>query len=300
MVCPSCKSERVQSRGYRDGLRRFYCNECGKWSKEIVDYEQQPVALIPDGESIDFSPVVLGPENYPMLIGSDAHIPYHDRRAVELFILRGKSIRAKTIIFDGDWLDCYQLSSFQRDPKQRSIEEEIATANSIFAIFRKEFPEARIIFKLGNHEDRYDYYLMRHAPELYGLKSIHLSSLPELGLDALKIETVSNKRIIRAGHLHIIHGHEYPGGMTAPVSPARGLYLKAKKSAMEGHFHQTSEHTETAINGDVVTCWSIGCLCDLHPQYMPLNKWNHGFAEIMEEDGFFVVRNRRIIENRLL
>jgi hypothetical protein len=66
------------------------------------------------------------------------------------------------------------------------------------------------------------------------------------------------------------------------------------------HFHQTSEHTEPTISGEIITCWSVGCLCNLHPEYMPLNKWNHGFAEIYNEDGFFNVKNRKIINYKLL
>jgi predicted phosphodiesterase len=300
MICPHCGSENLRARGTRDGWQRFSCNTCGKWSKETRTYEKQDVPLIPDGERIDYSPLVLDSLAYPILVGADAHVPYHDRRAIETFINRGISIKPKTIILKGDWLDCYQLSKFLRDPKQRSVVEEIAILNGILRVLRLTFPDARIIYKFGNHEERYAHYLMRCAPELFGLKSIQLAELPELGLAELGIEVVQDRRIIKAGHLHLIHGNEYTGGITAPVNPARSLYLKAKKSAMEGHFHQTSEHTETAINDDVVTCWSIGCLCDLHPQYMPLNKWNHGFAEIMEEDGFFVVRNRLIINGRLL
>jgi predicted phosphodiesterase len=48
MVCPSCKSERVQSRGTEYGRRRFYCVACGKWFKEVLDYEEQHVGLTED------------------------------------------------------------------------------------------------------------------------------------------------------------------------------------------------------------------------------------------------------------
>jgi hypothetical protein len=88
--------------------------------------------------------------------------------------------------------------------------------------------------------------------------------------------------------------------MTNPVNPARGLYMRAKKTAFCDHYHQSSEHTESSINNDIVTCWSGGCLCGLHPDYLPLNKWNHGFAEIYNDDDYFTINNRKIINYKLV
>ena len=49
-----------------------------------------------------------------------------------------------------------------------------------------------------------------------------------------------------------------------------------------------------------MACWSTGCLCDLHPRYMPLNKWNHGFAIVdLDTAGGFSVRNFRIIDGKV-
>jgi hypothetical protein len=88
--------------------------------------------------------------------------------------------------------------------------------------------------------------------------------------------------------------------MTNPVNPARGLYMRAHKTSLCNHYHQSSEHTEGSINNDIVTCWSGGCLCDLHPEYLPLNKWNLGFTEIYNDDGYFTVNNRKIINYKLV
>ena len=80
------------------------------------------------------------------------------------------------------------------------------------------------------------------------------------------------------------------------IEDARGLFLRGKASAMQGHNHQTSEHTEPNMDGKIMTTWSIGCLCELHPQYMPINRWNHGCAFIeVADDGDFQVQNKRIM-----
>ena len=46
---------------------------------------------------------------------------------------------------------------------------------------------------------------------------------------------------------------------------------------------------------------SVSGNCELHPFYMPNNKWNHGFARIkVNEDGTFKVFNPRIYNGQIL
>ena len=80
------------------------------------------------------------------------------------------------------------------------------------------------------------------------------------------------------------------------------LFLKAKTSCFQGHNHQTSEHTEPTLTGKMVTTWSLGCLCELHPAYMPLNRWNHGFAivDLGANKDDFEFRNKRIFNGKIL
>lgn len=236
---------------------------------------------------------------FPVAIGSDAHMPYHDKVAIEAFLEHASIIGAKTLLLNGDWMDCYQTSRWVKDPTKRSFPEEVAMMREFLTEIRNAFPDADIVYKEGNHEERYEKYLMNNAAVLFGLEELTLPSL--LGLDKMHIDYVGHKRVITARKLNIIHGHEYVFSMSNPVNPARGLYLRAKKSTMVGHFHQTSEHTETAINGDIATCWSIGCLSDLHPEYMPLNKWNHGFADmVIDDENIWTVHNYRMYQGRVL
>jgi len=116
------------------------------------------------------------------------------------------------------------------------------------------------------------------------------------------IEIIADKRYMKMNDLCVIHGHEYVGGISAPVNPARGLFLKGKVSCIQGHNHQTSEHTEPTMTGKMVTTWSLGCMSELHPAYMPLNKWNHGFAVVdLDDNGLdFEVRNKRVLKGKVL
>ena len=83
------------------------------------------------------------------------------------------------------------------------------------------------------------------------------------------------------------------------LNPARGLFLKTKSWAMCGHSHTTSEHTERDIRGTILTTWSVGCLCDLSPDYHAFgNNWNWGVSIVeTQANGDFQVDNRRILPN---
>jgi hypothetical protein len=54
------------------------------------------------------------------------------------------------------------------------------------------------------------------------------------------------------------------------------------------------------MNGNITTTWSVGCLSELHPMYMPLNKWNHGFAIVDIDKEDFQVTNKRIHNGKVL
>ena len=91
-------------------------------------------------------------------------------------------------------------------------------------------------------------------------------------------------------------------GAFSPVSPARGVYVKAKQSIIIGHTHKISEHTETNLGGEITTTWSTGCLCELNPDYVPFaNNYAHGFAYVeVDKNGNFRVENKRIYNGKIL
>jgi hypothetical protein len=97
----------------------------------------------------------------------------------------------------------------------------------------------------------------------------------------------------------VIHGNEYTFAISNPVSAARGLFLRAKVHATCGHFHRTSQFSDATLEQDVISTWSAGALCDLHPRYNPINSWNHGFQMVhVDKDGAFEVSNMRIVHGK--
>lgn len=224
---------------------------------------------------------------------SDVHIPYHSETALAAAVGYLKQQGISGLVLNGDLLDFYAISRYMKNPKQRNFGAELAAGRQFVAWIRQEFPTIPIVFKLGNHEERWRHWLWQHA--------IEISEEPEMGierwlhLDRHGMEVVEDKRPIMVGRLPVLHGHEKGNGISAPVNQARGAFLRLHHTVLEGHGHRTSAHCEPDMFGREVFCWSTGCLADLRPEYARFAKYNHGFALVTVQDGGeFDVQNLRI------
>jgi predicted phosphodiesterase len=276
--------------------------KAGKGDKTVVSHpaperSRNPYAL-PVSEETEYSPYHLKGHKR-IAIFSDIHVPYHSIECLTAAIDYAKKDKVDALLLNGDAIDFFRLSRFIKDPRKRSFKEELDTFRALIDAFKKEL-DCKIYFKLGNHEERYEHFLFEKAKELVGVEEFEFENI--IKARANGIEIIADKRYMKLNELNGIHGHEYIGGISAPVNPARGLYLRGKVSAFQGHNHQTSEHTEPTMDGKMVTTWSLGCMCELHPAYMPLNKWNHGFGIVdLDQNGIdFEFRNKRILKGKVL
>ncbi len=256
-----------------------------------------PFAALPEGRTtLEWGAYhVDGPAS--VLVISDIHIPYHDAGALRVALQEGRDRDVNLILLGGDITDHYSLSRWEKDPRLRNFKDEVETTKKFLAMLHEEFPKARLIWKEGNHEERFTSYMKRCAPDLLGMPQFSMQACYDMG--NYGVEFVGEKRPIGLGKLNFVHGHEYTFAISNPVNPARGLFLRAKVHAMMGHLHQTSQHSETNLKGEIVSTFSIGCLSELHPEYRPLNNWGHGYAHVeIDNKGAFEVTNRRIINGR--
>jgi predicted phosphodiesterase len=263
--------------------------------KNPIPREPNPLGLPPSFKRV-YKPFDLSAKR--TLVLSDVHLPYHDIAALTAAIEVGVEAKVDCVLVNGDLLDCHTLSRFERDPEARDFAQELEASFEFWDVLRKTFPAARLVYKLGNHDERYQRFVTAKAPELYGVEALRFDRL--LRLDTWRVEMVEDKRVIRMGRLNVLHGHEYKTGFVAPVNTARGLFLRAKACALQGHNHQTSEHSEKTLEDKLIATWSTGCLCDLAPRYMPYNGWNHGAAIVTQSGDGFHVRNFRIRDGRVL
>lgn len=261
---------------------------------------------LPESKADKWTPFCLSDGTIAVL--SDIHLPFHDDAALNTAIELIKKRKPSTILLNGDTIDFFTISRFDKNVTKTKLVEEIKQLRQFLGWLRQTFPKSRIIYKEGNHDERMDLYVWRKAPELVGLTSITLQKLA-CGENIIEgedspaingIEWVKDQRIIKCGKLDILHGHETgKGGANSPVNPARGYFLKTFGCTLSGHLHRSSQHDERTVRNKLISCWSTGCLCDMNPEYARINKWNHGFAIVELKGEQFEVDNKRIINGKV-
>lgn len=250
---------------------------------------------IGEGIEEDLPDYVIGQGDYKALLINDVHIPYHKLDVLKIALEVAKEERVNKIILNGDIFDFYGVSRWDRRPDRKLIKEELELGKKFTNHLRKMFPSEEIIFKVGNHEDRLQQYIMKRAPELYGLDCITIPEL--LDMKNLGFKYVGSTQFIQAGALTVIHGHELMNS-GAVVNVSRTKRLKAQDNIIFGHHHRTQSDFGTSIKGKTHGSWAVGCLCGLRPAYFTegFMNWNHGFAIIdVKLNGSFTVHNRKII-----
>lgn len=278
------------------GFIRSSRGVCGKKSRQYAVAPRAPGKAgtkpqIPPSQAETWEPFQLTGGRVAVI--SDVHVPYHSQVAIESAIAHLKKRKPNTLLLNGDIGDFYSISRWQKNPKLRDLKKELDAQVQFLQWIRSQFPKAAIVYKAGNHEDRWDHWLWNCAPEISDHPRMRLSEWLEL--EKLGIEWVADERPIMAGKLPIFHGHELGKSIFSPVNPARGAFLRTHHTVMVGHSHQTSGHADTNLWHEEVFIWSTGCLCDLTPKYARVNRWNWGFAEVEIHDAkTFDVSNYRI------
>ena len=229
----------------------------------------------------------------------DVHIPFHDNTAIEVMFNKFEEENIDAMLINGDLLDFYQLSFHEKDPRQVHFKDEIEMGKEFLAYTRDRFPGIPIYYIPGNHENRFERYLRIKASELLDMDEFRLDVILHLG--EYRIEYLDFRSKISFGDYVIEHGDKIPGA--GGVVPARTLLMRLKSNSIVNHFHKSSESSQRVYGvGEPTTIkgYSLGCLCDLQPEYMEINEWNHGFAIMHKVKNKISVKNYKIEGDLLL
>jgi predicted phosphodiesterase len=229
----------------------------------------------------------------------DLHIPYHDEDAIETACDKMEAEEVDSILINGDLLDFYQLSFHEKDPRKVHFKNEIESGKQFFEYIRSRFPGIPIYFIPGNHENRFERYLRIKASELLDMDEFRLDVI--LHVAEYKIEYIPFRTKVVFGDFLIEHGDKIPGA--GGVVPARTALMRLKTNCIINHFHKSSQSSQRVYGiGEPTTIigYSIGCLCELAPDYMEINEWNHGFAILTKVDNLVSVNNYKIEGNTII
>ena len=206
----------------------------------------------------------------------DFQYPFQDDRAVQAAINTMARIQPNAIHFVGDVLDFYQLSDYTRDPAKRTgLFEDISNLGTLLRYIRVNFPNARIEWEDGNHEDRLRRYLWKKAPELADFPSLRLEEL--LGFKELEVSwrPYNQGQLLANGNFLVTHGNVV---RNASAYTAKANLDKYGVSGISGHTHRLGSHYKRNLGG-LFAWFENGCLCKLEGmEYINHPNWQQGFS----------------------
>jgi len=188
-----------------------------------------------------------------LVILSDVHAPYHDRKAFALVMQAVRAFKPNILLLLGDFVDCYAISDYDRDPtRMLRFDGEIREANKILDQL-DTLKTVRKVFIAGNHENRLDRYLARKAPELHSY--IDISTL--LRLKTRRWDYVPYKDFVRVGACMFTHDLDSDG-----AGAVRKALSDAQHSISIGHTHRLGYIVEGGATGKAKVAASFGWLGD--------------------------------------
>lgn len=247
------------------------------------DYEARPSLTIDSRE-----------DGTRVMVVSDLQLPFVDEPLYKAMLAFADDFRPHDFIWNGDILDCYEISDFDKNPRRAfGIDTEIEMAKSALYDVSKRLSldDGKQWFIMGNHEQRLERYIARHAPAIDGL----VKSLDEaLELDEMCAGWVPYGKHI--DYLGMIFTH---GNFVSQFSAytARKHADRYRSSGANGHTHRMGSYSYRDGASRSHTWYEMGCLCRLDLEYTRgIPNWQQGFLVGTVHRGALHVSEVRVIE----
>lgn len=222
------------------------------------------------------------------IVLNDFHIPYHDKKIYKLIKDFVKAFEPDEIYLNGDIFDMWEISSFDKNPLQGiGIKKEIELGRKLIEELVDGIPKSVWIY--GNHEFRFERFIVRNAKELIGLTGMSLKEQVNLPIDV--VSNNGKENYIDLGPILIGH---FEKANKYSAYTAKNLLDAYGKSLIQGHTHRGGSHFRTKM-GRTEVAYENFCLCSLNPLYMISPDWSHGFSILRYTKNWFHVEQIPII-----
>jgi predicted phosphodiesterase len=194
------------------------------------------------------------------LVIPDLHFPFHDKKYCKLILKILASEKFFGIIQLGDFMDCYRLSNFSKDPKRKlSAYKELMMYKSFLEKCLEHLPSNGEFHQLeGNHEQRFWTYANESAVKLIEfirpIKDILFEGLPIKKKFWHPYDDVMSC-VISKTQFH--HGIYY--NVTVAHKNLQEYCGKTGLNIVQGHTHRL----QTSCNGYHFSV-SLGCGVDIY------------------------------------
>lgn len=191
------------------------------------------------------------------LIIPDCHFGHADMRAYNLMIKVARSLKIDEVTILGDYGDIFFLNGHgSKDPYSRSLlTDEIEIINKKLDEIDRLFPKAKKVYLQGNHEYRFERYLLKNCPELFGITEFRFLIKMNQRFNWKYVNYGPNqKHKVLGSHLNARHE---PLGKSASATSS-----KAMCSIVFGHTHRIEESHSVGFDGTNHVSFSVGWLGD--------------------------------------
>ena len=220
------------------------------------------------------------------MLVSDIHIPYHNKRYLDMWFEVNKWWKPDVIDIVGDLDDACPVSKYSNGTPaeyENAVVSYAPLVQQFFKDLREQNPDAEIHYHTGNHEARYDHYVASKAPALTGLITPELLWKTEThGIDLSYYDAPPVERY--AGYF-VHHG---PYAQKDAGSSVRKVMDEFNVSAIVGHSHAQAMVAHTyELRNEILRGIELGHMVDIKSNgmaYTRLRDWQPGFG-IMHVDG---------------
>ena len=260
-----------------------------RWRGMLKDFPRQRERvrrLLHTARTQEQAHIHIKPTDMRGMVVSDIHAPYHDIDAISVAVNVAKWWAPDVLVFNGDDLDFYGLSKYDKDPQRATgTQDEIDQwhTDAVAPLLDAVGSGCRRIKTIGNHEDRLERVLWRN-PGLYGLRALSFVKL--LDLETYGIE-LARQRVTFGSLLEVSHGTRV--SKHAAYSARAEMDLRRYQiSTITGHVHRQGRYQTKAGDRQIVA-QEGGCLCGLEPEYGSWMDWAHGFTLFEIYDGHLAI-----------
>jgi len=204
---------------------------------------------------------------------SDIHVPFHDVAATAQAIEYLKDAGIDELTLLGDICDFMAVSRFSRSLERRAgLKYELDSTIEFLDVVRQTFKKIKINYVCGNHEERWEKYLMDKSPELIGLEGMTIQE--KLRLKDFNIQWHETKYI--DNDMVFYHG---VGRSSGDAGGSVKLWLNHfMTSVIIGHVHKQAVLYKRTGTGRVLVGIENPTLSQLDPEYEPTgtSNWQQG------------------------
>lgn len=254
------------------GLIRYYTKQNGRHSRDAAT--EDFMDNIYPTHTNHTEPLHLSKGN-AMIIGDIHGLTHH--YMLRDFFLYAKKEEVDTIILNGDIVDFDDISRFPQMDRTKPFQKEVEFVQELLCEISDLFPDARKIYKIGNHELWWDRELWRNAKLMSNeavserLKFEDLLNLRNLGYDV-----VYDRQPLELGKLTVFHGHEAKRGGKYIANTILEYY---KKDVCFNHFHRVDFAKFDVYGGNTIKSYALPCARNLDASYTGNNnQWVAGFG----------------------